>query len=97
MTFAGIRDLKNNLSRYLRRLKPGQIIAVTDRGRVVPELRPPSRSLPATPLIGGYARLVAEGVIRPARERGDPLVGLSRVRAAHRGPVAALIREDRGD
>jgi antitoxin (DNA-binding transcriptional repressor) of toxin-antitoxin stability system len=97
---AGIRDLKNNLSRYLRRLRPGEVIAITDRGRVVAELRSPvATSGTTTPLTGGYARLLESGVIRPARDSGDPLGDLetARVRAAPRGTVASLIREDRGE
>ncbi|MCJ7672194.1 MAG: type II toxin-antitoxin system prevent-host-death family antitoxin, partial [Acidimicrobiia bacterium] len=29
----GVRDLKNNLSRYLDRVKEGEEVIVTDRGR----------------------------------------------------------------
>lgn len=98
MRAAGIRELKNNLSRYIRRLKPGEVIAVTDRGRIVAELRSPLGARAAAPM-AGYARLLAEGVIRPARESGDPLgqLGRGRAGAAPRGTAAALIREDRGD
>lgn len=99
MRAAGIRELRNNLSRYLRRLKPGETIAVTDRGRLVAELRSPIDARRTARPMAGYARLVADGVIRPARERGDPLgrLGRGRGRAAPRGTVAALIREDRGE
>lgn len=99
---AGIRDLKNNLSRYIRRLKPGDVIAVTDHGRVVAELRSPaSASAPmaeAAPRTERYARLVAAGVIRPAVERGDPLADWPSTRevALTPGTVADLIAQDRG-
>src|SRR5438876_6156982 len=95
MISADIRDLKNNLSRYLRRLKPGEVIAITDRGRVVAELRSPAASGPAAsrPLTGGYTRLLATGVIRPARDTGGPLGDFARTRAsaAPKGTVADLI------
>ncbi len=99
MLTAGIRHLRNNLSRYLRRLKPGEVIMVTDRGRVIAELRSASGTSPAaTPLTGGYERLLADGVIAPAREAGDPLADLNRhVKSAPPGTVETLIREDRGD
>ncbi len=100
MSSAGVRELKNHLSQYLRRLKPGEVIAITDRGRVVAELRAPANaSSPATALTGGYARLLSTGVIRPALEEGDPLGGLraGRALAARRGLVRDLMREDRGD
>lgn len=99
MRAAGIRELKNNLSRYIRRLRPGDVIAVTDRGRIVAELRSPHGAGGRAQPMAAYARLIAEGVIRPAREKGDPLgrLGRGRVGAAPRGTVAALIREDRDD
>ena len=99
MISTGIRDLKNNLSRYIRHLKSGETIAVTDRGRVVAELRSPEN---ATGQVGvrteRYAQLVAAGVIRQATETGDPLADwpTARTVALPRGTVAALIDEDRG-
>ena len=98
MEYAGIRELRNNLSRYLRRLKAGDVIAVTDRGHVVAELRAPDHTPIAATLPQGYARLLAQGVIRPAQESGDPLGKLpaGRKGAVPPGTVADLIREDRG-
>lgn len=99
MISAGIRDLKNNLSRYLRRLRPGEAIAVTDRGRVVAELRSVEEAEGHPARLGSrYAELVASGVIRPAAEVGDPLEDWPSARAIAlpRGTVAALVDEDRG-
>jgi prevent-host-death family protein len=62
----GIAELRQNLSRYLRRVEDGERLLVTDRNRPVAELGPP----PST----GEAldRLIAEGrVMRPTR-RGLP-------------------------
>ena len=36
----GTKELKNHLSEYLRRIKRGAVVHVTDRGRVVAEIRP---------------------------------------------------------
>ncbi|MCI0774033.1 MAG: type II toxin-antitoxin system prevent-host-death family antitoxin, partial [Chloroflexi bacterium] len=36
----GIRELKNRLSKYLRAVKAGQTILITDRGRPVGRLIP---------------------------------------------------------
>ena len=58
----GVAELRQNLSRYLRRVENGERLLVTDRNRPVAELGPP----PST----GEAldRLIAEGrVARPAR------------------------------
>ncbi len=41
MTSVGIRELKNRLSHYVRLVKRGEAVQVTDRGVVVAELRPP--------------------------------------------------------
>ena len=62
----GIAELRQNLSRYLRRVEDGERLLVTDHNRPVAELGPP----PST----GEAldRLIAEGrVTRPTR-RGLP-------------------------
>jgi antitoxin (DNA-binding transcriptional repressor) of toxin-antitoxin stability system len=40
-TRVGIRDLRSNLSGYLKRAREGQVIEVTSRKEVVAELRPP--------------------------------------------------------
>lgn len=37
----GLRDLKNQLSKYVRLVRSGEHIQVTDRGQVVAELLPP--------------------------------------------------------
>jgi prevent-host-death family protein len=47
---AGIRQLKNDLSRYIRRVEAGERIAVTAHGRVVAELVPPGAASKARPI-----------------------------------------------
>lgn len=42
MKAVGVRELKNRLSEYLRLVRGGEEILVTDRGEVVAELRQPS-------------------------------------------------------
>lgn len=42
MKAVGVRELKNRLSEYLRLVRNGEEILVTDRGEVVAELRQPS-------------------------------------------------------
>ena len=98
MISTGIRDLKNNLSRYIRRLKVEKRIVVTDRGTAVAELRLPDEGR-GDPLAGHYAVLVASGVIRPAIHRGDPLADWpsSEELSLPAGTVTKLIDEDRGD
>ena len=54
----GVRELRQNLSRWLRRVENGESFEVTDRGRPVAELRPLA---PAPDDL--IARLVSEGKI----------------------------------
>ena len=62
----GVAELRQNLSRYLRRVEQGERLLVTDRNRPVAELGPPAVSSAA------LDRLLAEGrVSRPVR-RGLP-------------------------
>jgi prevent-host-death family protein len=62
----GVGELRQNLSRYLRRVERGERLVVTDRNRPVAELGPPASTGAA------LDRLIAEGrVSRPLR-RGLP-------------------------
>ncbi len=62
----GVAELRQNLSRYLRRVERGERLVVTDRNRPVAELGPPATTGAA------LDRLVAGGLVsRPAR-RGLP-------------------------
>ena len=65
----GIRELRQNASRYLRRVAEGESLEVADRGRPVAMLVPVHPS--------GRSRLLAEGRLRPAagdiRDLGAPL------------------------
>jgi prevent-host-death family protein len=62
MNTVGVGELRQNLSRYLRRVARGERLIVTDRNRPVAELGPP-------PAVGAELdRLILEGrVSRPRR------------------------------
>lgn len=70
-TNVGIRELKNQLSHYVRRAEAGDVIHVTDRGRVVAELLPPgsTRRLDIHPVLLEMER---KGLIRPGSGRNGP-------------------------
>ena len=91
MPSVGIRELKNNLSHYVRQVVAGARVTVTDRGRVVAEMVSP-RTEGSAP--SPYDELLASGVIRPAIEHGDPLADFPSLRLP-RGTAARLIDEDR--
>ena len=94
VTSAGIRELKDNLSRYIRRIEAGERIAITAHGRVVAELVPPGAKSKGTP--SRFDELVASGVIRPPVEAGDPTAGWPAIRLPA-GTAAGLIDADRGE
>jgi prevent-host-death family protein len=56
----GVRELRNNLSRYLDRVRAGEEVIVTDRGRAIARVLP----LGSERVLD---RLIAEGVVTPAR------------------------------
>lgn len=57
----GARELKNRFGHYLRQVKAGETVQVTDRGTIVAELRP---SAPAKTGDGeAWRRLAADGVV----------------------------------
>jgi prevent-host-death family protein len=64
----GIRELRQNLSRYIERVKAGETLAVTERGREV------ARLSPAGPKDSPVARLAAErGATLPTGRLADLL------------------------
>lgn len=62
MRVVGVRDLKNRLSEYLRLVRGGESVLVTDRGVVIAELRPPGASSAAAEKYPGLADLVRRGL-----------------------------------
>ncbi len=73
MKVAGIKELKARLSEYLRLVRTGETILVTDRNEVIAELRPPvPRSAPQEGLEAALDRLAESGEVRrAARPKGD--------------------------
>jgi prevent-host-death family protein len=57
----GVRELRQHASRYLDLVKAGQTVAVTERGKLVALLVPP------TPEQSIRDRLIAEGRLIPAK------------------------------
>ncbi|MGH9051939.1 MAG: type II toxin-antitoxin system Phd/YefM family antitoxin [Acidimicrobiia bacterium] len=81
----GIRELRDQLSSYLNKVRRGEELVVTDRGRAVARVIPlvQERSID---------RLVAEGLVTPAKQprRSRPLR-----RIETEGPVSDLVAEQR--
>lgn len=92
---AGIRALKDNLSRYIRRIEAGERISVTAHGRVVAELVPPGGGN-RTSSRGRWEELIAAGILHPPVEAGDPFEDWPDIRLPP-GTAAELIDSDRGE
>jgi len=64
MNTVGIKQLKNELSEWVRRAAAGEEIVVTDRGQVVARLVPPAAA--RTRLPGALEAIVGERGARPS-------------------------------
>lgn len=82
----GVRELKNNLSRYLHCVSDGDELVVTDRGRPVARLVPLDTSTDA------LSALIERGIVHPpeVRERSRPARGVTAD-----GTVSDLVAEQR--
>lgn len=76
----GVRDLKNNLSRYLDRVKRGEDVIVTEHGRPVARLSSLDHASDR------LAELIASGQVRPAKSA-------ARHRPARRVPSSAPVSD----
>jgi antitoxin (DNA-binding transcriptional repressor) of toxin-antitoxin stability system len=92
----GIKDLKNNLSAYLREVRQGTRVFVSDRGEVVAELHEPGAVYAtedeSNPVLAAWVR---EGVVTLPKRPMTP-VPKSPVRLPN-GTAARLLDEDRRD
>lgn len=86
-TRVNIRELKNRLSEYLRRVKAGETIEVIERGRPIGLIVPVDR-----PLDERLAALVRAGLIAWSGRRFAPGPPVGRTL---QGTVAELIVEER--
>ena len=96
MQTIGVRELKAQLSRVLRQVQGGETVLVTDRGRVVAELRrPDGAAVFESHVDRAFARLAAAGELRLAERPSEPYPVSPIVSPA--GTVQALLDEERGE
>ena len=81
----GIRELRNRLSHYVRAVRAGGEVTVTDHGKAVARLVPLERRRP-------LERLIAEGLVTPAP---SVKARLARPRIKCAGMVSDLAAEQR--
>ena|ERR1700676_1472265 len=96
MKTVGIRDLKNRLSEYVREVRGGEEILVTDRGQVVAELRPPTPPEARASVHPGVAALARRGILVLGKSNTPDLyASLPPILAT--GSTAELLAEERED
>jgi len=96
MRTVGVRELKAHLSRILREVQTGESILVTDRGRVVAELRlPGASSWIESPVRRALGQLAADGSLRLAEPTPHPYPP-SPIESPP-GTAQELLDQDRGE
>ncbi len=84
----GVRDLKTHLSEYLREIKKGKTIVITEHGKPVGRIIP--AALPQADRIEAMRRA---GII--AWNGKKPKMAATRAKVSDRGTLAKLLVEDR--
>jgi len=96
MKTVGIRELKNRLSDYIRRVRSGESVLVTDRGETVAVLTPPGHVPSEVDVPLALLALAKQGLVTIGA-RGDasvyPVLARKRKR---RFTAAQLLEEERG-
>jgi prevent-host-death family protein len=88
MTKVGVRQLKNQLSRFLARVKKGEVLAVTERGREIAVISPVSSATVPKEL----AEMVTSGL---AEWKGGKPAGAAHPEKVRGRRISSLIIEDR--
>ena len=87
----GVKELKNSLSKYLRAVRSGEVVHITERGKVVAEIRP--RAARVGEDDQALLQLEREGVV--TRGRGK-LTDAPPVRLPRNASASTMVIEDRG-
>ena len=94
MKTIGVRELKNRLSEYLRQVRDGERVLVTDRGKVVAELRSAHEGDLEEGLDPALMQLARRGLLSlGAANRPELYPSLGRVLAE--GRLSELLDEER--
>ncbi len=95
MKAVGLRELKNRLAEYVRQVRRGEVVLVTDRGEVVAELRPPAGTGGDVTIDESVAALARRGLLTPGAPN-DPSAYRRFERPARSGLATRLLDEERG-
>ena len=95
MKSVGLRELKNRLSEFVRDVRSGEGVLVTDRGEVVAELVPPGDRISESGVPSGLAALAKNGQVTLGDSNNASVYPkLSPLLRRRRG--AELLDEERG-
>lgn len=99
MRVVGIKQLKARLSEYLREVRRGEVFLVTDRDRVVAELRPPSTTAlpPGDELEQAFEALLRAGEVQSPRVRKSDWVWRPAGAGLPVGTAARVLSDLRAD
>src|ERR1700722_8245350 len=97
MRTVGIRELKNRLSEYLRRVRAGESVLVTDRGEIIAEVSPPYqlRTDPSVP--AGLLQLARRGLLSLGSTSSASVYKPLPLRRRRKVSAADLLDEERGN
>ncbi len=95
MRIVGIRELKNSLSEYLRRVRAGESVLVTDRGEVVAELAPPGHGTSDPSVPAGLVALARRGLATVGSGADPKLYGRLPRKGTRKLTSAQLLDEER--
>ena len=95
MIAVAVKELKNRLSAYLREVGRGEVVLVTDRGRVVAELRQPSVDRTVAAADRELLRLTDQGELALGLEQ-DPQA-YRRTPVRHTVGSSALLEAERAE
>jgi prevent-host-death family protein len=92
MGAVGIKELKNSLTRYLRRCKDGEEVIVTERGNPIALIQPIKAANKAVTLDAKLARVAAQGLVTlPTRKLSRRVRAIS----VSGKPISKSILDDR--
>ena len=95
MKTVGLRELKNRLAEYVRDVRSGEGVLVTDRGEVVAELVPPDQATAGSGAPSGLVALATRGRLTLGADN-DAAVYPKLSRLLKRGRAAELLDQERG-
>jgi len=97
MRSVGVKQLKARLSEYLRVVKAGEVVLVTDRDEVVAELRPAREPSPPLQSEDTLQALADAGEVTRARQSKGDWLWKARGIGLEAGTTEALLEELRAD